>query len=577
MVEIEKTAYPRFAKYKKLSDKILQTIYTPTQEEILLAEKYTKDPNNKLKFLILLKSFQKLGYFLPTEEVPSQIKVHIAVCLQSPENVEANYSNKKTFHSHKQIIRTLLLINPFDQTAQELAQSIGMELAYRINNLPDIINGVIEELIYQRYELPAFSTLCKIAGNCRITANNNVFKTIGDQISEDLKKSLEELTKITANNKSGYNTIKLLPKRPTINNLSDFIAQHSWVLSFGTFDSYLSTITKSKITEIVKEAKLIDVNGLKDLNRDKRIGLIVCLLYDAQTAGVDNLVKMLCKIISNAHKQAKRKLDQLRNSSKWKMVDAIELLSDLIDLIETNDPKLSEQLKEKVDSKGSIQDLKNLCAQMIAFAKQDHLFLVSQCISKIARNVCFRVLHKLELNSATSDTKTVVAIKFMLDHANHKGPTLNIGDLDLSFMPDAWQKIIFAKEEKQLVIKEHFEACMLSKIANAFRAGDLITINSELFAGYQAQLLSKEECKSKINDYCNAVNISATGKEGVQSLKEKLLLAAKQLDDNYPNIKGFTVSRLENCVTFNFVNDKFLNGNLNYKLFKNTNIFLHLQ
>ena len=127
MVEIEKTAYPRFSKHKKLTDKTLQTIYTPSQEEVLMAEQYTKDPHNKFKFLILLKSFQKLGYFLPIEEIPNQIKTHIAGCLQLPEDLEINYSNKKTFHSHKQLIRTLLLINPFDKKAQELAQNIGME------------------------------------------------------------------------------------------------------------------------------------------------------------------------------------------------------------------------------------------------------------------------------------------------------------------------------------------------------------------------------------------------------------------------------------------------------------------
>ena len=541
MVEIEKTAYPRFSKHKKLTDKILQTVYTPTQEEILLADKCTKDPSNKLKFLILLKSFQKLGYFVSTEEIPSQIKAHIGGYLQLPEDLNTHYSNRKTFHNHKQTIRTLLMVNSFDQKAQELAQNIGIELAHRINNLPDIINGIIEELIYKRYELPAFSTLCKIAGNCRITANNYVFQKISEQIPEEFKKPLEELTKVIANNRSGYNAIKSLPKRPTINNLSDFIAQHDWVLSFGTFEKYLSNIAKSKIKELIREARLIDVNGLKDLNREKRISLIVCLLYDAQTSGIDNLIKMLCRVINNAHKQAKRKLESLRNDSKWKMVEAIELLSEMLDLIENNDQKLAEHLKEKIDSKGSVQDLKDLCAQMIAFAKQDHLFLVSQCISKKARNVCFQVLRKLKLLSASSDLKTILAINFMLDKANHKGTTLDVSNLDLSFVSAAWKRIIFTKSNTHEVIKEYFEACILSETVNEFRAGDLITTNSELFSGYKAQLLPKEECSTKIDDYCSAVNISATGKEGVKLLKERLLSAAKTLDDNYPNIKGFTI------------------------------------
>jgi len=212
------------------------------------------------------------------------------------------------------------------------------------------------------------------------------------------------------------------------------------------------------------------------------------------------------------------------------------------------DSNLLKKLKNTIDSKGNIQDLKNLCIQMIAFAKQDHLFLVSQCISKRARNACFNVLHKLQLSSATNNEQTIKAIKFMLNKANNKGSTLNVGDLDLSFIPVAWQKIIFAKSQEQEVIKDHFEACILSEAVNEFRAGDLITTNSELFSGYKSQLLSKEECSSKINDYCNAINISATGPEGVKSLKEQLLSTAKQLDDDCPNVKGFTIDNKGNPI-----------------------------
>ncbi len=131
----------------------------------------------------------------------------------------------------------------------------------------------------------------------------------------------------------------------------------------------------------------------------------------------------------------------------------------------------------------------------------------------------------------------------MTEHANQKSPTLNIGNLDLSFISVAWQKIIFTKTNKQEVIKEHFEVCILSEVVNAFRAGDLIANNADLFAGYKAHLLSKEECSSKMNDYCKLVNIPVTGVAAVEQLKEQLLTAAKNLDDNYPNIKGFTIDK----------------------------------
>lgn len=68
-----------------------------------------------------------------------------------PEHTEVNYTNQKTFQSHKQIIRNLLMVNPFDQKAQELAKNVGMERAYRINNLPDIIRPSVRERVTSRH------------------------------------------------------------------------------------------------------------------------------------------------------------------------------------------------------------------------------------------------------------------------------------------------------------------------------------------------------------------------------------------------------------------------------------------
>lgn len=530
MTEIEKTAYPRFSKYKVVSSKELKNLYTPSSEEILLAEKYTKDLQNKCRFLILLKSFQQLGYFVSIEKVPQQIKQHIAICLQLTEaKIELNYSHSKTFHSHKQVIRQLLDVKAFDKQALELANNIGQECAYRINNIPDLINNIIERLIYKKYELPAFGTLDKIASNCRVTVNNILFKKICDNLPEDIKNSLENLTKITTNNKSGYNEIKELPKKPTFNNLANFIAHHNWLLSFVVIKKYLPPeLTKSKIKEIVNEAKVVDVDGLKDFTANKRLSFIACLLYDAQITGIDNLTKMLCKIVNQAHKQAKRKLEKLRLNSKWKIIDIVELLSEMIEIIENKEQKLSAEkllntLQEKINNKGNIQELKDLCAQMIAFAKQDYLFLVSKFMSKKTRNACFNVLSKLKLEAAIGSKAAIKATIFMLEHANSKELKLNIGELDLSFMSAAWQKIIFVKGQKQEVIKEHFEAGLLSAVVNELRAGDLIVKNSQFFSGYKSQLLTKEECATQVKDYCDTVKISAEGKVGVQLLKEQTI------------------------------------------------------
>lgn len=52
MASIEKTAYPRFTN-KRLSKKELIQVYSPSSDDMHLAEMHTRDSKNKINFLIL--------------------------------------------------------------------------------------------------------------------------------------------------------------------------------------------------------------------------------------------------------------------------------------------------------------------------------------------------------------------------------------------------------------------------------------------------------------------------------------------------------------------------------------------
>ena len=67
MPSIHDTAYPRLK--SSLSEKELNEIFTPTAEEFDLAHSIAKSTPLKIVFLVLLKTFQRLGYFLPLHKV----------------------------------------------------------------------------------------------------------------------------------------------------------------------------------------------------------------------------------------------------------------------------------------------------------------------------------------------------------------------------------------------------------------------------------------------------------------------------------------------------------------------------
>ncbi|WP_206669140.1 hypothetical protein, partial [Brucella sp. 10RB9212] len=60
-------------------------------------------------------------------------------------------------------------------------------------NLADIINDILEELIKNSFEIPAFSTLLRLARASRLIVSTNLYQTISDQLTEETKQFFDQL------------------------------------------------------------------------------------------------------------------------------------------------------------------------------------------------------------------------------------------------------------------------------------------------------------------------------------------------------------------------------------------------
>ena len=86
MASIERTAYPRFKRYYTLAQ--LQETYTPTSTEIAFARSNTQGDRNFLNLMVLLKSFQRLGYFPILGQIPQDIINYLRDYLKLSENID---------------------------------------------------------------------------------------------------------------------------------------------------------------------------------------------------------------------------------------------------------------------------------------------------------------------------------------------------------------------------------------------------------------------------------------------------------------------------------------------------------
>lgn len=100
MTAIERMAYPRFK--RSFTAKELEEVNTPTPEERFLAHSSTKGNVAEAGFLVLLKTHQRLGRFIPLNEVSFSILDHIINIVDPTLHVAdlATYDTSGTIQRH---------------------------------------------------------------------------------------------------------------------------------------------------------------------------------------------------------------------------------------------------------------------------------------------------------------------------------------------------------------------------------------------------------------------------------------------------------------------------------------------
>src|SRR5271154_3499905 len=193
MPTVHETAYPRLR--SSVSRRELIDLYSPTQGEREMAAQVSKGELARFGFLVLLKTFQRLGYFVSLRDVPRCIIEHIGHdqgMLMVPDSM-TEYDESGTRRRHVRLIRKYLRVQSFDESGR-VVLSIAVRLAAtRMEDLADIINVAIEELIRSSFELPGVTTLHKEAKRGRAEINRALYRRVHDAIGTEGQKAIDTL------------------------------------------------------------------------------------------------------------------------------------------------------------------------------------------------------------------------------------------------------------------------------------------------------------------------------------------------------------------------------------------------
>ena len=93
---IEKTAYPRFPKKRKIKPAELEKSYSLQPNEVDMINGTAKIYKLRFNLAIQLKTFQRLGHFIELNEIPEEIIAHIRQSLKYHHLLTSGYANPRS-------------------------------------------------------------------------------------------------------------------------------------------------------------------------------------------------------------------------------------------------------------------------------------------------------------------------------------------------------------------------------------------------------------------------------------------------------------------------------------------------
>ena len=538
MTAIHVTAYPRLK--SSVNERDLIEVYTPSITELELANKICKGGSAKLGFLVLLKTFQRLGYFVMLQSVPKSIIDHIATSAEDTEFDVAAYDESGTRRRHVGAIRVYFNINPYDLIAETEIGKVMAEVAFTKEALADIINAGIEELVRQRYELPGFTTLVKLARQWRTEINQRIYTQVNQQLGETGRKHFDELLLVEEAHRSLWDQLKTDPEQPTLSQLRAWVKRLQWLSEQNIADAAFSDVPLVKIQHFAREARSLDAAQMKAMAPPKRYTLIAALLKDCVARTLDDLGEMFIKRLRKLHHKGKATLDEYRKKHQGRTDQLVMTLHDLVVVMQQDDDP--EQKLEALQSRiGDDPDtIIAQCREHNAYADNNYMsYLWAFYISH--RRTLFALFDHIRVSSTSQDTAVERALQFLLAHRNSKAAWLNLDDnLDISWIPEKWWKLVTGlsynnKSRPDKIDRRQFEVCVFSQVMDELIASDLYIEGSDQFADYRAQLISWDEYERMIDEYSEQIGLPVNPRQFVAEAKQWLESAANTTDASFPN------------------------------------------
>ncbi|MBZ6476415.1 Tn3 family transposase [Streptomyces griseocarneus] len=573
MASVERTAYPRFK--RTISSRELHEAFTPGPSEVAWARGKARPAEHVLALVVLLKSFQKLGYFPDLAEVPEPVVEHVRGLLGMGEEVEPVHDSARTLRHHRTVVRERLGVVCDKERAREVASKALYEAVQTKDNPADLINVALEKLVKERLELPGYTTLDEMCASIRTEVNEEFFARIVARIDEAGREQLLGLLRVPVGGRSRFDELKRPAKAPSVAHLREHLAHLAKLELLGLTARWLEGVPPGKVEHFAGQAKVLDAAEVSKIGVVKRLALLACLLHMAKVRARDELVTMMCKRMASVTKKAKEDLEKIHAQHRAQSERLIAVLGEVLEAAKEAvgfdgdsvtlpfaprkrngvHAKCGKAVLEKLEAAGGLAKLSEE-HELVSAHHGDNYFPLMWRHFKSHRKVLLDLTGALTVVATSTDSTVLEAVEFCQAMRNRTGAwvpmtyTVTKDDgtkvtktVSAEFASQMWQRILFDKTRPGRISRRHFESCTLFYLVQELRSGDVAVVGSESYANLYDELLPWEECEPLMAEYCEQAGLPASASEFTAALKQKLTAVAAKVDAGYPDNADLTIDQ----------------------------------
>jgi TnpA family transposase len=553
MTAIHETAYPRIRSH--LSDKELEELYTPSADDLAFLDGATKSTVAAFGGVVLLKTFQRLGYFPPFDALPPRLIHHLAAVMGVllPHDILQHYEQRGFRKWHLPLIRDHLGITAFSDGGRRVLVGAVLEASRSKDILADLINVGIEALVHARYELPAFNTLRRAAQKARAQVNHRYYQHVHGALDDVQRATIKRLFHRDATDPTSlWQRLKRDPQQPTIKHIREHLAHVRWLQALNTGRQALDGIPEAKLQRVADEARALNIARMHETQEAKRVALAVALIRVRTAQALDDLADMLIRRMQKLHHQGNEALAEYRRQHQEQTDALIALLGQIV--TGWQDSETPEQRLTMIDTLLSedAEAIREQCEVHMGYADNNYLpFLLP--LFRNHRQLCLDMIEFLHPISTSTDRALEHAMAFVLRHRHARVERLPVTGsdqrpeetLDVSWVPPRWWKAVTGRNRRDVPIlsvdRKYLELCVLSCAMGELKSGDLCIAGSERFSDYREQLVTWEDYTQQVETYCQHVGIAADPSQLIHDLQTQLTEAIRTTDAAFPTNTSLTI------------------------------------